>query len=75
MREYIYTVNGTEYRDTVAFGDAWKNAKAQATNEHAYITRVIVKGDEIVSNEFFAKGGCFLNDKGYNYFLENAKVF
>ena len=72
MKEFIYNVNGTEFTDTVAFGNAWKNAKALATEEHAHITRTVIDGEKI-TYEFFAKGGCFLLDKFYE--KDRVKVF
>lgn len=65
MTEYIYIVNGTEHHTTEVWGQAWKDAKAQATAEHATIERAVVNGDKI-RYEFYAKGGCFLADRFYN---------
>ena len=71
-KTFIYNVNGTLFEDTKAFGQAWKNAKALATEEHTVITRTVICGNE-THEEFFAKGGCFLNERFYE---ENkAKVF
>ena len=57
-KEFIYNVAGNEYRDTEAFGQAWKAAKAKAIEVHAAIYRTVKKG-ETVSNEVFYKSGCF----------------
>ena len=65
MTEYIYVVNGTEHHTTEVWGQAWKDAKAQATAEHATIERAVINGDK-VRYEFYAKGGCFLADRFYN---------
>ena len=69
---FVYDVNGTQFEDTQAFGQGWKNAKKVATEEHATITRAVVEGEK-VTYEFFAKGGVFLNEKFYE--VDRAKVF
>lgn len=71
-KDFFYHVSGTEFHDTVAFGDAWKKAKALATEEHCTIERTVVCGDD-VRYEFYAKGGCFLSDRLYE--ASKAKVF
>lgn len=72
MKEFIYNVNGTEFTDTEAFGKAWSEAKALAKEEHTAITRTIVTNSSI-RYEFYAKGGCFLDNKFYS--KENVKIF
>jgi hypothetical protein len=72
MKEFFYYVNGTEFVDTEAFGKAWKEAKALATEEHTCITRTVVKGKEMY-HEFFAKGGCFLSERFYE--KDRVKIF
>lgn len=72
IKEFFYNVDGTEFHDTEAFGKAWKEAKALATAEHKPIERTVVCGDKI-SYEFFANGGCFLNERFRT--TENVKVF
>ena len=42
-KEFIYNVAGNEYRDTEAFGQAWKAAKAKAIEVHAAIYRTVKK--------------------------------
>lgn len=69
---FVYNVNGTVLEDTEAFGKAWKRAKEIATEEHVGIERQVVCGDSI-SNEFYAKGGCFLNERFYS--AEKVKIF
>ena len=69
-KTFIYTVNGNEYTDTKAFGQAWKDAKAQATKEHTSIVRTVVEGEN-ERHEFYAKGGCFLNER----FFDNERAF
>lgn len=71
-KEFIYHINGTDIHDTEAFGKGWKEAKAIATANHCMITRTIKKGDK-VKNEFFAKSGCFLNEKFYTD--EKVEIF
>ena len=61
-KDFYYNVNGAEFHDTVAFGQAWKEAKALAREEHCGIERAVVCGDEI-RYEFYAKGGVFVNDR------------
>ena len=70
---YIYNVNGTDFEDTVAFGDAWKKAVALATETHSVITRTVIKDETDIRNEFFANGGAFLNERFYS--KEKIKVF
>ena len=71
-KTFTYCVNGTTFEDTEAFGKAWKDAVALAKEEHATITRAVVCGNDI-RYEFYAKGGCFLNDRYYD--KETVKVF
>lgn len=63
-QEFIYEVAGREFTDTEAFGTAWKEAKEVAKEEHCGIFRTVVSGDNL-RYEFYAKGGCFLNEKFY----------
>lgn len=73
MKEFIYIVNGSEfYAGTDVWGQAWKDAKAQATDEHCIIERAVICGEEI-RYEFYAKGGCFLAERFYS--PDRAKVF
>lgn len=72
-KEFIYIVNGTEFNAGAdVWGQAWKDAKAWATNEHSIIERAVIDGEEI-RYEFYAKGGCFLADRFFSPAL--AKVF
>lgn len=61
-KDFFYNVNGTEFHDTVAFGNAWKQAVALAKEEHCGIDRTVVNGNDI-RYEFYAKGGVFLADR------------
>ncbi len=72
MTTFIYVINGTEIEDTTAFGKAWKEAKAMATEEHTVIKRAVVKGDKI-RYEIYVNGGCFLDDNEENQ--KRAKIW
>ena len=61
---FIYMVNGTELYSEEAFGQEWKEAKTIAREAHCGIYRAVVRGEEI-RYEFYAKGGCFLNERFY----------
>lgn len=61
---FVYNVNGTILEDTVAFGDAWRKAKELAKAEQCGIFRQVVYGENI-RNEYYAKGGIFLNERFY----------
>lgn len=60
MKKFVYQVAGWEFVDTVAFGEAWREAKFRATQLHMPIYRLVIKGEE-VKQEVFTKGGCFLS--------------
>ena len=60
MKLFIYDVAGTEFVDTEAFGAAWKQARALATEKHCAIYRTVRKG-EIEKREVLVTGGCFLS--------------
>lgn len=60
MKKFVYQVAGYEFVDSVAFGEAWKEAKAKATELNAPIYRLVIKGDS-VKQEVFVKAGFFLN--------------
>lgn len=61
-KDFYYNVNGAEFHDTVAFGQAWKEAKALAREEHCGIERTVICGENI-RYEFYAKGGIFVSDE------------
>ena len=71
-KDFYYHVAGTEFHDTIAFGDAWKKAKALAKEKHTTIERRVVRGEDI-RHEFLAKGGVFLLTEYYK--PEKALVF
>ena len=60
MKKFVYQVAGFEFVDTTAFGNAWKEAKAMATELHAAIYRLVIKGEEI-RQEVYLTSSCFLN--------------
>ena len=60
---FIYEVDNYEFSDTEAFGQAWKQAKEKAAALHTYISRFVVRNEDDIQQEFFCKGGCFLNAK------------
>jgi len=71
---FIYDVAGTEFTDSVAFGDAWKQAKAKAEAEHVAIYRTVIKGDnEDAYREVYYKGGCFNSIRFAT--ADNVKIF
>lgn len=59
MKKFIYDVAGFEFVDTEAFGTAWRQAKAKATELHAAIYRQVIKNDNEPRMEVYYKGGCF----------------
>ena len=60
MKKFVYQVAGFEYVGFEAFGDAWKQASVKATELHAGIYRLVIKGD-IAKQEVLVNGGCFLS--------------
>lgn len=59
MKKFVYQVAGFEFVGYEAWGDAWKQAKALATERHAAVYRLVIKGEK-VTQEVFCKAGCFL---------------
>jgi len=60
MKKFVYQVAGFEYVGFEAFGDAWKQARTKATELHAGVYRLVIKG-EIVKQEVLVNGGVFLS--------------
>lgn len=60
MKKFVYQVAGFEFEDTVAFGNAWKQAKLEAASKNCAVYRLVIKNDK-VDQEVFCKGGCFLS--------------
>ena len=72
MKQFIYQVKGFEFVDTDAFGKAWQDAKAKATELHCPIFREVIKG-ESVKRQVYYSGGCF---NSVEFMREdNVKVF
>lgn len=59
MKKFVYQVDGFEFVDTVAFGEAWREAKRQATELHSPIYRLVIENGK-VQEEVYVKAGCFL---------------
>lgn len=57
MKKFVYDVAGFEFEDTEAFGKAWREAKAKATELHVPIYRTVIKTEE--RREVYYNGGCF----------------
>ena len=57
-KKFVYQVAGFEFVDSIAFGEAWKEAKAKATELHTAVYRLVIKGKQ-VRQEVYYKGGCF----------------
>lgn len=73
MKRFYYEVGAFQFSDTVAFGEAWKEAKAKATKLHAPIYREVVKDGDTIRNEVYLNGGVFV---GVNYADKNSiKIF
>ncbi len=60
MKKFVYQVAGWEFVDTVAFGEAWKEAKFKAAQLHQPIYRLVIEGEK-VREEVYVKAGCFLS--------------
>lgn len=58
MKKFVYQVNEFEWVDIEAFGVAWEQAKAKATQLHTPIFRKVVKGDKVKLQVYY-KGGVF----------------
>lgn len=60
MKQFYYRVMSYEWKDTEAFGTAWKAAKIKAAEIHAPVYREIAKDGTRVKQEVFCTAGCFL---------------
>ena len=69
---FVYQVAGFEFVDSEAFGTAWKEAKAKATELHTAIYRKVIKGEN-EQKEVYYKGGCFNSIKFAT--VDNVKIF
>ena len=59
MKKFVYQVQGFEFEDTEAFGNAWQRAQFKAWELHTAIYRLVIDGDK-TRLEGYVKGGCFL---------------
>lgn len=59
MKKFVYQVDGFEFVDTVAFGEAWKEAKAKAAELHTAVYRLVIENEK-VREEVYVKSGFFL---------------
>ncbi len=64
---FAYQVYGTgyEFRGDSAWGQAWKDAKAMATELHTGIMRTVEQDGKEPRQEYYAKGGLFVNVRFY----------
>ena len=60
MKVFVYEVGAFEYRDNVAFGDAWRQAKAKATELHCAIYREVLIDGDVVRREVYLAAGAFV---------------
>lgn len=59
MKKFVYQVAGWEFVDTIAFGEAWRQARAKATELHVAVYRLVIQNGQ-VKQDVFTRGGCFL---------------
>ena len=64
-KTFIYQVynSGYEFRGPDAWGQAWQDAKAKATELHTGIMRTVEQEGKEPRHEYYAKGKVFLNIK------------
>lgn len=73
MKKFIYQVKGFEFEDDTAFGTAWEQAKAKATELHCPIFRKVIKWEVSIQQQVFYKGGLF---NSIEFMREdNVKIF
>ena len=73
MKKFIYKVEGFKFEDSTAFGTAWEQAKAKATELHCPIFREAIRRNGAVRQEVYYSGGCF---NSVEFMREdNVKVF
>lgn len=73
MTKFIYMVKGFEFEDNTAFGSAWQQAKAKATELHCPIFREVIKWDGSIRQEVYYSGGLFNSTEFMRE--DNVKVF
>lgn len=59
MKKFVYQVVSYEYVGSEAFGDAWRQAKAKATELHAAVYRLVIQNGQ-TRQDVFTRSGCFL---------------
>lgn len=59
MKKFVYQVAGFEYVGFEAFGDAWRQARAKATELHTAVYRLVIQNGQ-ARQDVFTRGGCFL---------------
>lgn len=69
---FIYKIGNLEFAESEPFGQAWKDAVEWAKHYHVGITRTVIDGSN-KREEFFARGGIFLNKRFYT--KEKEKIF
>lgn len=72
MKKFVYQVANNEFTDSVAFGEAWKEAKHIAKMLHMPIYRLVIKGEDI-KQEVYYKGGFFNSIKFAT--ADNIEIF
>lgn len=72
MKKFVYQVKNFEFIDTAAFGKAWQEAKAKATELHTPIYRLVIDG-ETVKQQVYYNGGLFNSIEFMR--ADNVKVF
>jgi hypothetical protein len=71
---FVYEVMGYEFEDVEAFGSAWEQAKAKATELHCPIYRQVIKGNEVRLQVYY-KGGLFNSIKFIKPDFSNVMQF
>ena len=59
MKKFVYQVQSWEFVDSVAFGQAWQDAKVKAAELSAPVYRLVINGEDI-RQEVYMTAGCFL---------------
>lgn len=73
MKKFFYEVAGYEFCGETAWGEAWKQAKAKATELHVGIYRTVVEDDKEPRHEVFCTAGLFLSTRYAK--AEDVKIF
>lgn len=69
MKRFVYEVAGVKFEDTVAFGEAWKKAKAFAEGKGVAIYRTVYQEE----HDVYCKGGFFQSTDSAK--LEDRAIF